>query len=246
MSHELRTPLNSIIGFADVLLSGMSGKLVEKQAEYLSDIKDAGSYLQVLINDVLDISKIEAGKLELEEGEIDVAEQIERCRPFVKEQTQKARVSLDSEVSPDLPLLHGDQRLFRQMLINLWTNAVKFTPENGRVTVKAAINEQGELAISLIDTGIGMSPEDIPKALATYEQTDSGRNKEGTGLGIPLSRRMAELHGGRLELQSELGTGTTATIIFPAGRLGEQAAEIRTSNEQPSNEQPSNEQEEQS
>ncbi len=232
MSHELRTPLNSIIGFADVLLSGMSGKLVDKQAEYLTDIKDASSYLQVLINDVLDISKIEAGKLELDEGEIDVAEQIERCHPFVKEQAQKARVSLNTEVSPDLALLHGDQRLFRQMLINLWTNAVKFTPENGRVTVRAAINEQGELAISVIDTGIGISPEDIPKALAIYEQTDSGKNKEGTGLGVPLARRMAELHGGRLELESEVDKGTTATIIFPGHRLGGHTAENQTAIEE--------------
>ncbi len=225
MSHELRTPLNSIIGFTDVLLSGVGGKLVEKQVEYLTDIKNAGSYLQGLINDVLDISKIEAGKLEIEEGEIDIAEQIERCLPFVREQAQKARVSLEMEISPELALLSGDQRLFRQMLVNLWTNAVKFTPQNGRVTVRAAINEQGELAISVIDTGIGISPEDIPKALAIYEQTESGKNKEGTGLGVPLARRMAELHGGRLELESEVDKGTTATIIFPAHRLSGHPAE---------------------
>jgi len=228
MAHELRTPLNAIIGFSDALKSGYGGKLASRQEQYIGDIHDAGNHLLTLINDVLDMSKSEAGKLELFEEEVDVGEQVLRSLPFVREQAQQAHIRLIGDIEPDLASMRLDARVVRQMVVNLLSNAVKFTPANGQVTVTVRRADDGDLLLIVKDTGQGMSPEDIPVALSPYGQTTTGRHMPGsTGLGLPLVKSMAELHGGTVLIESEVGKGTTATIRLPGDRFVESSNAIR-------------------
>ena len=223
MSHELRTPLNAIIGFSEIIQSETFGPVGSaKYREYVTDIHDSGKHLLALINDVLDLSKIEAGQMQLHEQAVDVPAVIRSAMGFMTERAREGGVTLAAELGPDpLPLLRADRRMVMQILVNLLSNAVKFTPSGGRVAVKAWCGPHGGYVVQVVDSGIGMALEDIPKALARFGQVDSGlqRAHEGTGLGLPLTKSLIELHGGSLDLQSEAGVGTTVTVCFPAERV---------------------------
>jgi PAS domain S-box-containing protein len=221
MSHELRTPLNAIIGFSDILIGQIFGPLNDaRYADYARDIRDSGLHLLTLINDVLDIAKVEFGKVELLEETVDIVAVIESCLRLVRERAQTAGIQLTQALPPDLPHLLGDGRRLKQILLNLLSNSVKFTPSGGRVTVSASHNTEG-FRLAVEDTGIGIAAEDIETALRPFGQIDSrlARKYQGTGLGLPLAQSMAELHGGRLELRSTPGEGTTATLWLPPDRV---------------------------
>jgi signal transduction histidine kinase len=221
MSHELRTPLTIIIGFSEMLTTGNLGKLTSKQKEYISDIHGAGNHLLDLISDILDLSKAEAGKMELDNEVLDAAQVIKACLRLMREHAANAGVRLNVKIIGELPFLHADRRKLKQILINLLSNAVKFTPRGGSVTVKAVNEPARTVAIAVTDTGIGMATEDIPRAMTAYVQANgmSRRKDEGTGLGLPLTKALVELHGGSLDLRSELGVGTTAIVRIPAERI---------------------------
>ncbi len=222
MSHELRTPLNAIIGFAQVLQDEMFGALGDpRYRDYATDINDSGQHLLNLINDILDLSKIEAGKGELLEDDIDVPPLLRSALNMVRERATSGDVTLETEIPDGLPALHADERKLKQILVNLLSNAVKFTKPGGVVTLRTWSNVESGYLFQVQDTGIGMSQEDIPKALSPFGQVDSALNRqyEGTGLGLPLSKTLTELHGGSLDLQSEPGVGTTVTLRLPAARL---------------------------
>ncbi len=222
MSHELRTPLNAIIGFSEIMVEGLFGPVGgAKYAEYVDDINTSARHLLDLINDILDLSKIEAGRVELREETVDVDGIIDGCLALVEELARAAGLTLEKRVADGLPALWADARMVRQILINLLSNAVKFTPSGGSVGVEAAISSTGALVLTVSDTGIGMAPEDIPKVMEPFVQVDDVLNRkyEGTGLGLPLANRLAEMHGADFELKSKEGAGTTVTVRFPAERM---------------------------
>jgi signal transduction histidine kinase len=221
MSHELRTPLNAILGFAEVMQSETFGALgSSRYKEYLSDMHMSGTHLLSVVNDVLDMARCEAGRGALQEEIFDPATNIADAIQMVSMQAAKAKVGLFSEIAPALPLLKADSRRLGQILLNLLSNAVKFTPAGGTVTVRAFAGENG-LTLQVADTGIGIAPEDFAKALEPFGQVDSSlaRKYEGTGLGLPLTRQMVELHGGALTLESVPRQGTVVTVILPPERL---------------------------
>ena len=227
MSHELRTPLNAIIGFSEMMRSETFGPVGNsKYIDYVNDINTSGQLLLSLITDILDLSKIEAGKAELHEEIIDVAEAVGSCVILVKERAEESGVSLDLDLADGLPPLYADKRKLKQILINLLSNAIKFTPAGGDVTIGVWSTPGEGHVFQVADTGIGMAPEDIPSALAPFQQIDSDTNRkyQGTGLGLPLTKSLIELHGGILDLQSEAGVGTTVAVRFPAERTVLQAA----------------------
>ena len=219
MSHELRTPLNAIIGFSEVLKDGMFGDLNAKQREYASDIHESGLHLLSLINDILDLSKIEAGRMELDLCEFDLRAALERALALVKERAQRHGVRLGLECAPNLSVLRADERKFKQIMLNLLSNAVKFTPEGGSVTVAAERRAEG-VEVSVRDTGVGIAPEDHAAVFEEFKQVgrDAGRKAEGTGLGLALTRRFVELHGGRIHVDSVPGKGSTFTFTLPEHR----------------------------
>ena len=222
MSHELRTPLNAIIGFSDMMKMAVCGPLSDpKYEEYTRDINNSGRHLLALINDILDLSKIEAGKLELDEEDIDTAGVIQSCIVLVKERATNGGITLKMEIPQELPALRFDERKLKQILINLLSNAVKFTPPGGTVTIKTWSRPDSGYVFQVVDTGIGIALEDIPKALSSFGQVDSklARKYEGTGLGLPLTKSLVELGSGSLDLQSEVGVGTTVTVRFPKERI---------------------------
>ncbi len=221
MSHELRTPLNAILGFSEVIKEELFGPVgLAKYVDYAQDVHNSGQHLLDLINDILDLSKIDAGKVELREEEISVAGLIADSASLVRERAQKSGVGLEILPAAELPPLTADKRLLKQILLNLLSNAIKFTPAGGRVTVNAALDRQGALRITVADTGIGMSPSDIAKAMSPYGQIDSriSRKHQGTGLGLPISRSLAHMHGGELEVESKRGKGTRITLVLPPQR----------------------------
>ena len=221
MSHELRTPLNAVIGFAEILQGEVFGPLGDaRYREYAADIRDSGQHLLNLINDLLDVSKIEFGKVELVEETIDVAAIIDSCMRLMRDRADQAGLELTAYTPADLPYVHADGRRLKQIMLNLMSNAVKFTPSGGDVTVRAAVLAEG-LEIAIADTGIGIAAHDLAKALQPFGQIDSrmSRKYQGTGLGLPLAKAMIELHGGSLRLESELGRGTTAILRLPATRI---------------------------
>ena len=218
MSHELRTPLNAILGFSELMGNATLGPLGNpKYEEYARDINDSGRHLLDLIQDILDLSKIEAGKIALDEEGIDVAMTIRSCMVLVKERAENSGVKLKTDIPQELPMLQADQRKLKQILVNLLSNAVKFTPAGGEVTLKAWSRPDSGYVFQVIDTGIGIALADIPTALLPFGQVDS--THEGTGLGLPLTKSLVEMHGGSLDLQSEVGAGTTVTVRFPKERV---------------------------
>jgi NO-binding membrane sensor protein with MHYT domain/anti-sigma regulatory factor (Ser/Thr protein kinase) len=221
MSHELRTPLNAIIGFSQLIRDQMMGPIGGTYAVYAGDIHDSGQHLLNIINNILDFTKAEAGHLKLQEMPIDVREIIDRCMKVVAPQLEKNRITATIDVAADLPRLNADDLKLRQILINLLSNAAKFTPDGGRIAVKAVLEEDGALVLSIADTGIGMSPDQIPRAFEAFSQIDSSlsRKFEGTGLGLPLAKRLVELHGGSLTIESVRDSGTTVQIVFPRARI---------------------------
>jgi signal transduction histidine kinase/CheY-like chemotaxis protein len=215
MSHELRTPLNAIIGFSEVLLERMFGELNERQDDYLRDIWSSGKHLLELLNDILDLSKIEAGQMVLNRSEFVVRESLEYCLSMVRERALKQRILLSLEVDPEVGLLDADRLRFRQVVLNLLSNAVKFTPDGGRVGVRASIRDQ-DLIVLVADTGVGVSAEDRERIFDSFQQgTLHDEQTEGTGLGLTLSKQILELHGGRIWVESEAGKGSTFGIALP-------------------------------
>ena len=221
MSHELRSPLNAIIGFSEIMKDQLFGALGSAQyREYAFDIWMSGRHLLDLINDILDLSKIEAGKLDLVESRFDLGGTIATCMRIVAGRAEQAEVSIRSTLGADGIVLWADERKIKQILINLLTNAIKFTKPGGRVKV-GVVEREGWLEIEISDTGIGIAPHDVEVAFAAFGQVDSSlaRKHEGTGLGLPLSRSLTEMHGGRLLLESELGIGTTVRVGLPVDRI---------------------------
>ena len=217
MSHELRTPLNAIIGFSEVLLERMFGELNERQDDYLRDIWSSGKHLLELLNDILDLSKIEAGQMVLNRSEFAVRESLEYCLSMVRERALKQRILLSLEVDPEVGLLDADRLRFRQVVLNLLSNAVKFTPDGGRVDVRASIRDQ-DLVVEVADTGPGVAAEDRQRIFDAFQQgARHPEQTEGTGLGLTLSKRILELHGGRIWVESEAGKGSTFGFALPAG-----------------------------
>ena len=219
MSHELRTPLNAIIGFSEMINSGYFGPLNAKQKERIHDINLCGSHLLQLISDILEFSKGDAGKLELAEEKVELSEIVNESVRIMSGKIKTKAIHAVIAIEPNLPLLWGDKRKIRQILINLLSNSVKFTPENGTITVAVRLDAQENLAIIVADTGIGIADGDISKALSVFGQVHRSKSHEGTGLGLPLCKMYAELHDGRLLLTSKVGEGTTVRVLFPHQRL---------------------------
>ena len=216
MSHELRTPLNAISGFSQVLRKQLFGEINEKQSEYLDDILGSARHLQSLIDDVLDLSKVEAGQIDLQVAPFSLPEALERGVVIVRERATRGgvRVSLSSE--PGVETVIGDERRIVQVIFNLLSNAVKFTPAGGTVDV-AAVQRDGEVRVSVTDTGPGIAREDQDRIFEEFQQADAGKeHSEGTGLGLALSKRLVELHGGRIWVDSERGQGSTFVFTLPA------------------------------
>jgi signal transduction histidine kinase/HAMP domain-containing protein len=216
MSHELRTPLNAVIGFSEVLLEKMFGEINAKQEEYLNDILSSGRHLLSLINDILDLAKIEAGRMELDLEEFELGPAIDNAVVLVRERATRKSLVLDTALAPGLGAVRGDQRKIKQVLLNLLSNAVKFTPEGGRVEVRAQrLRDHVEIAVA--DTGIGIAPEHQEAVFEEFRQvgTDYAKKHEGTGLGLTLSKRFVELHGGHIAVKSRLGEGSTFTFTLP-------------------------------
>jgi len=216
MSHELRTPLNAVIGFSEVLQERMFGELNEKQAEYVQDILISGRHLLSLINDILDLSKVEAGRMELELAPFHLPSTLESALTLLRERATRHGVTLGLEVDEHLDDFVADERKVRQVVLNLLSNAVKFTPEGGRVEVRALL-EDSFVRISVTDTGAGIAPEDQAKIFEAFSQvgTDQARKHEGTGLGLTLTRRFVELHGGEISVESTVGKGSTFAFTLP-------------------------------
>jgi signal transduction histidine kinase len=215
MSHELRTPLNAIIGFSDVLLQGMFGETNEKQTEYLRDILSSGQHLLSLINDILDLSKVEAGRMELDVGAFDLPSAIDDALLLMRERAGRRGITLERHVDAPVGEIVADQRKVKQVLLNLLSNAVKFTPEGGRIDVRAGL-ANGAMEISVTDTGIGIATEDHEAVFEEFRQVGKAdRKAEGTGLGLALCRKFVELHGGRIWVKSQVGVGSTFTFTIP-------------------------------
>jgi signal transduction histidine kinase/CheY-like chemotaxis protein len=216
MSHELRTPLNAIIGFSEVLLERLFGELTAKQEEYLRDILDSGRHLLSLINDILDLSKVEAGRMELEVGSFSLPEVLESGLTMVRERANRHGIDLSLEVDPTLDVIEADERKVKQVVFNLLSNAVKFTPDGGQVGITAGLDGEG-VRLTVWDTGIGIAPEDQERVFEEFQQVGAwdGQAREGTGLGLALVRRFVELHGGHLSVESAIGQGSRFTFTLP-------------------------------
>jgi signal transduction histidine kinase len=224
MSHELRTPLNAVIGFSEVLQQGMVGALNEKQGEYINNIHTSGSHLLSLINDILDLSKVEAGRMELDLTCFSVPLAIDNALTLVKERATRHGLNIESTLDPAVAEIHADERKFKQVMLNLLSNAVKFTPEGGSITV-AAREVDGMMEVSVTDTGIGIAPEDCEAVFEEFRQVgqDAERKAQGTGLGLALTRKFIELHGGKIWLTSTVGKGSTFYFTLPIAQLELQA-----------------------
>ena len=220
VSHEVRTPLNSVIGFTELMLQERFGPIGNARYKgYAEDIHQSGLYALSLLNDLLDISKIEAGKFELDFTAVDVGEVIEACVASLQPLAKRTRIVLRTSLAPDLPLVVADPRRLRQILLNLLTNAIKFTKEGGQVIVSGT-RVGDELRVRVRDSGVGMSKNEIAYAMQPFHQLDTApRRQSGTGLGLPLTKALADANRARLELTSEPGVGTSADVIFPAERL---------------------------
>ena len=222
MSHELRTPLNAILGFSEMITDQTYGPIGHaKYLDYAADIHYSGTHLLGIVNELLQLSKIESGMLELQEGDVALAACIAESVRLVQDRARGACISLDTDLSEESATLYADGRLVRQMLLNLLSNALKFTPAGGRVMLRACRERGRGLTIAVSDTGVGIPPDDIDKAMEPFGQLENAVTREGTGtgLGLPLVKSMIELHGGRFRLESAPGAGTTVTLYFPPERV---------------------------
>ncbi len=221
MSHELRTPLNAVIGFSEALGERMFGELNDKQAEYVEDIHSSGHHLLSLINDILDLSKIEAGRMELELGHFDLGAALDAAITLVKERAARHELALESEFGSGLGSMVGDERKFKQIVVNLLTNAIKFTPESGTVRLSAE-SRDGKVVVAVSDTGIGIADDDREAIFEEFRQLGGSYERvvEGTGLGLSLTRRFVEMHGGQIDVTSEVGKGSTFTFWLPLAPAG--------------------------
>jgi signal transduction histidine kinase len=220
MSHELRTPLNAIIGFSELMKARSFGPLSERYRDYAGDIHSSGTHLLALINDILNLSKLEAGKLVLEEQDVDLQATADDCISLLERQAREGNLRITVDLDPNARLIRADERRLRQVLINLLSNAVKFTPAGGQIRISSALTDTG-LGIAVSDTGIGMAPHEIPLAMKPFGQVDSSfkRKYEGTGLGLPLTKHLVELHDGTFAIESEPQVGTTVTFVLPRQRV---------------------------
>jgi len=220
MSHELRTPLNGIIGFSEMMTQEILGPLPATYSDYAADIHLSGQHLLALITDILDTSKLEVGEIDLKETKNNLSILAATVVHLLQQKAEDKSISVTIEIPDDLALLYADATRLKQILLNLLSNAIKFTPANGRVTVDAHLNSDGAMVLRVADTGRGISADDIPKVLEPFKQVESimTRSHEGSGLGLPLSKRLVELHGGSLEIESQLGSGTTVSVRFPPER----------------------------
>lgn len=217
MSHELRTPLNGIIGFSELLVDGRVGALTEEQHSFLQDILDGGRHLLHLVNDLLDISKIEAGRMELQEETFALVAAVKEAVAVLAPAASEKSIELRVRVPPDFAVIHLDRQKFKQVLLNLASNAVKFTDAGGRVDIEIDVPVSGELRLSVRDTGIGIAADDLPRLFGEFQRVESGVSdrRPGTGLGLALTKRLVELQGGRIEVDSELGAGSRFTVHLP-------------------------------
>jgi signal transduction histidine kinase len=223
ISHEFRTPLNAIIGFAEVIQNELFGTVdSERYKGYVNDIRESGKHLLELVSDLLDISRLEAGRLELSESYVDVNRMVDSCIRMVRDRANISGVAVAADLPKRSPSLLADERKVKQILLNLLANAIKFTPEGGRIDVSLEWPGDGEMAIVVRDTGIGIAEADLATALEPFGQIDSGlgRKHDGAGLGLPLSKSLIELHDGRLDLESEVDVGTSIRAVFPKSRVG--------------------------
>ncbi len=226
MSHELRTPLNAIIGFSDAMRGGAAsgpaaGVTVKDTSEYADHIHEAGMHLLAIVDDILDTAKLESGKITLREDPVDTMALLASCQNVIAGLAESRGVALEFRGDPKLPGIWGDEQRLRQVLINLLSNAVKFTPKGGRVVLQAQMLEDGSIAFMVADTGVGMREEDLPRALAPFQQIepDATKRREGTGLGLPLAKAFTELHSGTLEIKSSPGAGTRVMVRLPVSRV---------------------------
>jgi signal transduction histidine kinase len=221
MSHELRTPLHAILGLSEMIRDQAHGQHIASYAQYGRLIHDSGRHLLTLISDILDMSKIEAGRYELKEEDVPLSGLVKSCLSIVMTRARTAGVEIASETDHDGPVVRADRRAVTQVLLNLLSNGIKFTPAGGRVTVSAAVETNGQAVLRVRDTGIGIAPEDIERVMQPFAQVDPShaRKYEGTGLGLSISKRLVELHGGTIELVSSPGQGVIATIRFPRERV---------------------------
>jgi signal transduction histidine kinase len=222
MSHELRTPLNAILGFSEVMAEESFGPLgSEKYKEYATDIHTSGIHLLDLIGDVLDLSRIEAGALDLAEGVVDLNEALRAMLRMVQERAARKSLRIDTKLESSLPLIRGDERAIKQIILNLLSNCTKFTGEGGKITVATENERDGGVSLIIADTGIGIASADIPKVLEPFGQIGDATTRvhEGTGLGLPFAKRLTEMHDATFELKSEVGVGTTVTVCFPTERV---------------------------
>jgi len=217
----LRTPLNAVIGFSTLMRDRAWGPLHEKYSEYAELMSEAGMHLLTIVNDILDIARAEAGKLQLNEDEIDLAHLVVQTSRFIREQAAKSGLEFHTKVDEELPWFRGDAVKIRQVLLNLLGNAIKFTPAGGQVILSIGRGADGGILIDVSDTGIGIPEDKMDLALSPFGQIDSklSRKFEGTGLGLPLTKRLVELHGGTLKVVSEVAEGTTVSVILPASRV---------------------------
>jgi PAS domain S-box-containing protein len=217
MSHELRTPLNGIIGFAEFLTDGKPGALNPKQKEYLAEILNSGRHLLQLINDILDLAKVEANRMELHPESFSLAKAIEGVCAVAKPLALKKAIKITIRVEPEVDDVVLDQQKFKQVLYNLVSNAVKFTDDGGQVAVVAAIHDEAHFKLVVSDTGIGIKAEDFPRLFTEFEQLESGaaRHYEGTGLGLALTRKIVQLQGGTIGVESDVGNGSSFSVILP-------------------------------
>jgi signal transduction histidine kinase len=221
MSHELRTPLNAIIGFSGMMSDRMFGPLDDKYAEYAGIIGDSGRHLLAIISDILDLSKADADRMMLAEERVEIEDVVELGSKIVEDMARRAQIKFVSEIEEKLPPLIGDPAKLTQILVNLLSNAVKFTPPGGQVRLRVGQRAHRGITFQVEDTGVGMSPDQIPIALAPFGQISNSltRRHDGVGLGLPLTKRLVELHGGTMELDSEPGKGTTASVHLPEARV---------------------------
>jgi len=222
MSHELRTPLNAVIGFSEIIKDEVMGPLeIKVYKEYAQDIYDSGNYLLKIISEILEVSKIETGNRELNVSNFKLIKAVKACMTIMTSRIDQAGVDLKIELPEDLPELLAEELGFKQIMLNLIGNAIKFTPQGGKVSVTAAVQPTGEMHIDIIDNGIGMSPDEIKKALQPFGKVDTTFSgmKAGTGLGLTIVESLVKLHGGELKLISQKGAGTTARVIMPASRV---------------------------